>query len=84
MCYRYWDVHAGRQYSYATGWCAADLKWKTNTCILGFNVMGIWPKYADGTDINSIDVSRDRTLVDKTTCYFMVIPAVGCDGGRFW
>lgn len=41
----------------------ADVRWKTNTCILGFEVMGIWPQYSDGTDVNALDVSKDKGVV---------------------
>lgn len=32
-----------------------DTQWATWTGILGFDVMGIWHKDSDGTDINSVD-----------------------------
>ena len=31
-----------------------DAQWATWTCVLGFNVMGVWQKYTDGTDINAL------------------------------
>ncbi|GMH44987.1 hypothetical protein BSKO_12944 [Bryopsis sp. KO-2023] len=34
-----------------------DTLWKTWTCVLGFPVMGIWPKDSDGTDVNACDRS---------------------------
>ena len=37
--------------------------WQTATCKLGWEVMGVYPKGADGTDINSVDCNNDRTLV---------------------
>ena len=41
-----------------------DTKWHTWTNVLGFPVMGIWPDYSDGTDINAVDRSPDgRYLV---------------------
>jgi hypothetical protein len=36
-----------------------DTDWETYTCILGFPVMGIWPPESDGTDINSVDRSKN-------------------------
>jgi microtubule-associated protein-like 6 len=56
----YWDAESGKQFAAPN---PSDLKWKTYTCILGFGVMGIWPPFADGTDINSLHVSRDKSLV---------------------
>ena len=37
--------------------------WQTATCKLGWEVSGVFPKGADGTDINSVDSNQDRTLV---------------------
>lgn len=31
-----------------------DTAWASYTNMLGFSVMGIWPKYADGTDVNAV------------------------------
>lgn len=55
-----WDIDTGRL-SATTN--VADIKWKTNHCILGFSVMGIWPPYSDGTDINAIDVVTRKGIV---------------------
>ena len=57
--YSFWDVTAGRQYGLPT----ADCKWRSETCVLGFAVMGIWPMYSDGTDVNAVDASKDLGLV---------------------
>ena len=37
--------------------------WATSTCKLGWEVMGVYPQGADGTDINAVDATADRTLV---------------------
>jgi WD40 repeat protein/Ca2+-binding EF-hand superfamily protein len=34
-----------------------DIVWSTLTCPFGWSVQGIWPKLADGTDVNSVDRS---------------------------
>ena len=41
----------------------SDIRWKTHHCVLGFHVMGIWPPYTDGTDINAVDVSVEKGIV---------------------
>lgn len=55
-----WDVGSGK---ISSGVVEADVKWNTHTCVLGFNVMGIWPKYSDGTDINAVDVSKKKNII---------------------
>ena len=37
--------------------------WETSTCKLGWEVMGVFPLGADGTDVNSVDCNENRTLV---------------------
>lgn len=37
--------------------------WETATCKLGWEVMGVFPAGADGTDINSVDANNDRTRI---------------------
>ena len=37
-----------------------DTTWATRTSPLGFDVMGVWPPGADGTDVNACDVSAAR------------------------
>jgi len=37
--------------------------WATSTCKLGWEVMGVYPQGADGSDINTVDASADRRLV---------------------
>ena len=53
----YYDANTGKQVRHSL----RDERWDTQTCTLGFSVMGIWPKSkpgekaADGTDINACD-----------------------------
>ena len=49
----------------------ANEKWNTMTCSLGWSVMGIWSGAMDGTDVNSVDRSKDNCLL-----------AVGDDSGK--
>ena len=58
--YRCWDVESGRL---NTAVNSADIRWKTQHCVLGFPVMGIWPPYSDGTDINAVDASKERGII---------------------
>ena len=41
----------------------ADCDWHTWTLTLGFPVMGIWPAYSDGTDVNAVDRSPSKLLL---------------------
>jgi hypothetical protein len=61
---RYWDVLRGKQHLSTQDTLEADTTWSTENCILGFGVMGIWPKSADGTDINAVDVLKSKQLVN--------------------
>ncbi|GAX81084.1 hypothetical protein CEUSTIGMA_g8518.t1 [Chlamydomonas eustigma] len=49
----YFDPRTGRQVKENQ----RDTVWATWTCTLGFDVMGIWPPYSDGTDVNACDRS---------------------------
>ena len=55
----FWDASTGKQ---LPGGASAlkDEPWATWTCVLGFPVQGIWPMYADGTDINYVDRSKNK------------------------
>lgn len=37
--------------------------WASATCKLGWEVAGVFPQGADGTDVNATDATRDRTLI---------------------
>ena len=53
--------------------------WETSTCKLGWEVMGVFPAGADGTDVNSVDANGNRTLIaaadDFGTVCFYKFPA---------
>uniref|UniRef100_A0A7N8XFG5 EMAP like 1 n=1 Tax=Mastacembelus armatus TaxID=205130 RepID=A0A7N8XFG5_9TELE len=40
-----------------------DIEWATCTCTLGFQVFGLWPDGSDGTDINAVCRSSDKSLL---------------------
>jgi microtubule-associated protein-like 6 len=57
----FWDVDKGKQITSASS--LRDVPWDTWTCTLGWPVQGIWPPEADGTDVNSVDRSPDKSLL---------------------
>nr|CAB3242502.1 echinoderm microtubule-associated protein-like 2 [Phallusia mammillata] len=57
----YWETQTCRQITAASS--LRDVAWHTQSCTLGFNVLGIWPEGADGTDINSVYRSNDNRLL---------------------
>lgn len=59
----YWNARTGKAIMSSTDSVEADTRWATWTCVLGFPVMGIWPEYTDGTDVNSVDLLEDRQLL---------------------
>lgn len=60
----YWDVKSGAQMRSTYDSVEVNTDWHSWTCTLGFPVMGIWPLYTDGTDVNSAELAKDgKTLV---------------------
>jgi len=57
----YFDANTSEQKKSATELKNTD--WASQTCVLGWPVQGIWPQYADGTDINALDRSGSGKLV---------------------
>lgn len=57
----YWNAGVCRQVSNMS--IARDIKWHTQTCVLGFNVLGIWPENADGSDINTCSRAHNQKLM---------------------
>tara|TARA_B100000780_G_C21121217_1_gene454213 strand:- start:388 stop:3804 length:3417 start_codon:yes stop_codon:yes gene_type:complete len=55
----YWDAESGKPILSSTDTVEADTDWATWTCVLGFPVMGVWPEFTDGTDVNSVHRSSD-------------------------
>ena len=55
----YWDVAQGKQLLSSNDCVEGDTEWATESCHLGFKIMGIWGGgNQKGSDINSVDVSR--------------------------
>ncbi|KAJ3113153.1 Echinoderm microtubule-associated protein-like 1, partial [Nowakowskiella sp. JEL0407] len=57
----FWSIPSCKQITSATA--MRDVKWETQSCVLGWAVQGIWEKGMDGTDINAVDRSPDQTLL---------------------
>lgn len=57
----FWEASTGKHITSADA--VRNLEWATSTCVLGFNVFGIWPEGADGTDINAVCRSHDKNLL---------------------
>ncbi|XP_071039318.1 echinoderm microtubule-associated protein-like 2 isoform X8 [Parasteatoda tepidariorum] len=57
----YWNAGVCRQVSNMS--IARDLKWQTQTCTIGFSVLGIWPENADGSDVNTCSRSHNQKLI---------------------
>ena len=56
----YYDVEAAQQIPDGASTLTDPAMWQTATCKLGWDVMGVFPRGADGTDINAVDASADR------------------------
>ena len=39
------------------------MEWATQSCLLSFNTIGVWPETIDGTDLNCCAKSNDQKLV---------------------
>ncbi|XP_026082308.1 echinoderm microtubule-associated protein-like 2 isoform X3 [Carassius auratus] len=57
----FWEASSGKHVTSVDA--VRNLEWATSTCVLGFNVFGIWPEGADGTDINALCRSNDKNLL---------------------
>ncbi|XP_052472688.1 echinoderm microtubule-associated protein-like 2 isoform X1 [Carassius gibelio] len=57
----FWEASSGKHVTSVDA--VRNLEWATSTCVLGFNVFGIWPEGADGTDINALCRSHDKNLL---------------------
>jgi Ca2+-binding EF-hand superfamily protein/WD40 repeat protein len=74
----YWDAESGQPILSSTDTVEADTNWSSWTCVLGFPVMGVWPEYTDGTDVNSVHISSDGKhlvtgYVDFISLFFLFL-----------
>uniref|UniRef100_A0A8C3HQP8 EMAP like 4 n=1 Tax=Chrysemys picta bellii TaxID=8478 RepID=A0A8C3HQP8_CHRPI len=58
----YWDIPSGCKLIRNRSDCK-DIDWTTYTCVLGFQVFGVWPEGSDGTDINALVRSYNRKVI---------------------
>ncbi|XP_038607089.1 echinoderm microtubule-associated protein-like 4 isoform X2 [Tachyglossus aculeatus] len=58
----YWDIPGGCKLIRNRSDCK-DVDWTTYTCVLGFQVFGVWPEGSDGTDINALVRSHNRKVM---------------------
>lgn len=81
----YWSTTAGTQLLSTEDTVEADTEWGEVTCPLGFNVMGIWARDSDGTDVNGLSASPSRGLVVTADDFGLVklfnYPCVSKDAG---
>ncbi|XP_042531331.1 echinoderm microtubule-associated protein-like 4 isoform X2 [Dipodomys spectabilis] len=58
----YWNIKDGCKLIRNRSECK-DIDWTTYTCVLGFQVFGVWPEGSDGTDINALVRSHNRKVI---------------------
>ncbi|NWJ07004.1 EMAL4 protein, partial [Crypturellus undulatus] len=58
----HWDIPSGCKQVRNRSDCK-DIDWTTYTCVLGFQVFGVWPEGSDGTDINALVRSHNRKVI---------------------
>ena len=57
---------------YTSSFAARDVTWDDWTCVLGWPVQGIWPKFSDGTDVNSAHCCNQKKYLVTGDDYFKV------------
>ena len=55
----FWDGNNGRQLTSGAS-MLKDEVWNTWNLVIGWPVQGIYPAYADGTDVNAVDRSKTK------------------------
>lgn len=59
----FYDVESCQQVNDGQSTLIDPAIWATSTCKLGWEVAGVFPNGADGTDINHVCANRNRTMV---------------------
>eukprot|EP00095_Tigriopus_kingsejongensis_P006549 maker-scaffold515_size150689-snap-gene-0.35 protein:Tk06549 transcript:maker-scaffold515_size150689-snap-gene-0.35-mRNA-1 annotation:"echinoderm microtubule-associated 2 isoform x3" len=57
----FWNASICRQVSNPS--TLRDVVWATQTCILNFNTIGVWPETLDGTDLNTCARSHNQKFL---------------------
>ncbi|XP_051176461.1 echinoderm microtubule-associated protein-like 2 isoform X8 [Leptopilina boulardi] len=57
----YWNPGVCRQIPQSSS--LRDVDWSTQSCVISFETIGIWPDGADGTDVNNCSRSGDGKLL---------------------
>ncbi len=73
----FFEINLGKQMTSGASSLCNEL-WHTWTTPLGWPVQGIWPEFADGTDINAVD--RSRSTIDGSEVNYRLL-ATGDDRG---
>eukprot|EP00276_Gloeochaete_wittrockiana_P019624 CAMPEP_0184336236 /NCGR_PEP_ID=MMETSP1089-20130417/4606_1 /TAXON_ID=38269 ORGANISM="Gloeochaete wittrockiana, Strain SAG46.84" /NCGR_SAMPLE_ID=MMETSP1089 /ASSEMBLY_ACC=CAM_ASM_000445 /LENGTH=666 /DNA_ID=CAMNT_0026661207 /DNA_START=116 /DNA_END=2113 /DNA_ORIENTATION=- len=66
----YWDAENATQIADTVS--MRDVPWCSYTCVLGWPVTGIWPPFADGTDVNAVCRSPSNHLLASGDDFFRV------------
>lgn len=59
----YFDIGSNNQIMDGAHTLTEASLWHSSTCKLGWDMMGVYWKGADGTDVNSVDTDKARNLV---------------------
>jgi len=57
----FWNAAVCRQVANASS--LRDMEWATQSCLLSFHTIGVWPETIDGTDLNCCAKSNDQKLI---------------------
>ncbi|XP_033642081.1 echinoderm microtubule-associated protein-like 2 isoform X1 [Asterias rubens] len=57
---RFWEVPEMKKQKADS---VRNVAWQTQTCTLGYSVLGIWPARESGVDVNTVDRSRTGSLL---------------------
>jgi WD40 repeat protein len=60
---QFYDIVKEEQVDDEVGNLTDTALWSSLTCKLGWEVSGVFPIGTDGTDVNSVDINKNRTLV---------------------